>query len=168
MVMEDPVLKDYIIGDIVREAAIEKGLECSAEVLGELMFELREVEGEAVIANRMKKKLKDLISSKVVIEGVRSLAEIEEFKREWVITILAIHTSPKKRFRRLLLRSRSDDPTTMEMFKERDSKELEIGVGNVISQADIMIVNESSLKTVKKEVNNKISRWMRFDYKSLC
>jgi dephospho-CoA kinase len=155
-------------GDIVREAAIERGLECSAKILGRLMFELREVEGEAIVAKRMKEKIQDLRPSKIVIEGVRSLAEIEEFKREWKITILAIHASPKTRFHRLLLRNRSDDPTNIKMFKERDLKELEIGIGNVISQADIMIVNESSVKAVKKEVNNKISRWMKCEYKSIC
>jgi len=56
--------------------------------------------------------------------------------------LVAVHASPRERFRRLKSRGRPDDPTTWEEFVERDMRELELGIGNVIALADVMIVNE--------------------------
>jgi len=86
---------------------------------------------------------------------VRSLDEIRTFKDafpEEKIIIIAVHSSPRKRFERLSKRGRSDDPKTWSEFEARDWKELKFGIGSVIALADYLIVNENHISEYKKEI----------------
>ena len=65
--------------------------------------------------------------------------------------LLAIHASPQTRYKRLVQRQRSDDPTDFEAFMERDKRELGIGMGSVIAIAAYMIINEGT----KAHLNHK-------------
>lgn len=155
-----------VMGDEVREEAQRRGLEPTPENLGRIMLELRRLEGEAVIARRCVSKILDKTESKVIVDGVRSLAEVEEFKQHFPkFTLIAVHASPEMRFRRLFHRQRSDDPKDWEIFCERDMRELSVGLGNAIAMAEYMIVNEESLNAAKKkaaEVLRRIeAKWMR-------
>jgi len=88
----------------------------------------------------------------VLVEGIRSLHEVEEFKKRFPDFILiAIHASPETRFRRLFQRKRSDDPEGWGTFMERDSRELGVGLGAVIATADHMIVNEGTKAQLKRK-----------------
>lgn len=80
---------------------------------------------------------------------MRSLAEVEEFRKHGRVVIIAVHASPETRFKRLLKRGRPGDPGSYKEFAERDRTELEFGIGNVIALADYMIVNESSIEEAK-------------------
>ncbi|MEM1589497.1 MAG: AAA family ATPase, partial [Candidatus Bathyarchaeia archaeon] len=110
-----------VMGDEVREEAKKRGLEPSPENLGRLMLELRRLEGEAVIAKRCILKIAGMAENKVIVDGIRSLAEVEEFKRNFPnFVLVAVHASPETRFKRLFHRRRSDDPKSWEVFHERD------------------------------------------------
>jgi dephospho-CoA kinase len=74
-----------------------------------------------------------------------------------VITV-AIHASPKTRFQRLLSRKRSDDPNTWEVFFERDSRELDVGLGDVIALADLVLINEGTIADLQAQFKREISR----------
>jgi dephospho-CoA kinase len=62
---------------------------------------------------------------------------------------VAVHASPRTRCERLISRGRSDDPKNWEEFVERDSRELSVGIGNVIALAEEMLVNEASIDDLK-------------------
>ena len=94
------------------------------------------------MARRVITKLLYSESPIIVVDGVRSLDEVEYFKKFFDVVIVAIHTSPKTRFSRLRARGRPDDPRSWSDFRERDERELSLGIGNVIALADFMIVNE--------------------------
>jgi dephospho-CoA kinase len=155
-----------VMGDEVREEAKKRGLEPTPENLGRLMLELRRMEGETVIAKRCIPKIAGMAEGKVIVDGVRSLAEVEEFRRHFPrFVLVAVHASPETRFRRLFHRRRSDDPKSWEVFHERNMRELSVGLGNAIALAEYMIVNEESLSAAKKkaaEVLRRIeAKWMR-------
>ncbi|MEM2537601.1 MAG: AAA family ATPase [Candidatus Bathyarchaeia archaeon] len=155
-----------VMGDEVREEARRRGLEPTPENLGRIMLELRRLEGEAIIAKRCISKILRKAESKVVVDGIRSLAEVEEFKRHFPkFTLIAVHASPETRFKRLFHRQRSDDPKNWEIFHERDMRELSVGLGNAIAMAEYMIVNEESLETAKKRAATVLKRveekWMK-------
>jgi len=146
-----------VMGDVVREEAKRRGLEPTPENLGQIMLRLRE-EGPAVVAKRCVPKIMEAREDVVLIDGIRSLQEVEEYKRHFPDFILiAIHTSPEKRFRRLFQRGRSDDPRTWETFLERDRRELNVGLGDVIANADHMIVNEGT----KEQLEEKVQRVLK-------
>lgn len=142
-----------IMGDVVREEVKRRKLKPTPENLGKIMLNLRELEGSAAIAKRCIPKVKNATRRIVVIDGVRSLAEVEEFKKHFPHFILiAIHASPKTRYQRLFRRKRSDDPTNWETFKQRDLRELSVGMGAVIAAANHTIVNEGTLAQLKNKI----------------
>jgi len=140
-----------VMGDIIREEAKRRGLEPTRENLSRIMFEIREINGKAAVAKRCIPLIK-AFEGTVLVEGIRSLHEIEEFKKHFPnFKLIAVHASPKTRFERLMGRERRDDPKSWEEFKRRDLSELKVGLGNVIALADIMIINEKTLKEFKNE-----------------
>jgi len=155
-----------VMGNVVREEAERRRLEPSPENLGRIMLELRQAEGNSVIAKRCILKIDVTREQKIIVDGIRSLSEVEEFKKHFLnFTLIAIHSSPETRFRRLYRRQRSDDPKNREIFNERDIRELSVGLGNAIAMAEHIIINEEPLETVKekiKEVLGKVEqKWMK-------
>lgn len=141
------------MGDEVREEVKRRNLKPTPENLGKTMLNLRELEGPAAIAKRCIPKLKNATGNIVFIDGIRSLVEVDEFKKHFPNFILiAIHTAPKTRYQRLFRRRRSDDPTNWEAFMERDMRELGIGMGAVISIADQVIVNKGTLPQLRQKI----------------
>jgi len=139
-----------VMGDEVREEAKRRKVKPTPENLGMIMLKLREEEGQAVIAKRCITKMEE-VKEKVVVEGIRSLHEVDEFKKHFPnFTLIAIHASPETRFRRLFQRKRSDDPKRWKTFRERDLRELSVGIGAAIATADQAIVNEGSKFQLKR------------------
>ncbi|MBS7616946.1 flagellar hook-basal body complex protein FliE [Candidatus Bathyarchaeota archaeon] len=155
-----------VMGDEVREEAKRKGLEPTPENVGLVMLDLRRLEGEAAIAKRCIPKIWEKPENKVIVDGVRSLAEVEEFKKSFPkFVMVAVHASPEARFNRLFYRRRSDDPKDWQIFHERDLRELSVGLGNAIAMAEYMLVNEERLDVAKRkavEILRKVEeKWMR-------
>jgi dephospho-CoA kinase len=146
-----------IMGDIVREEVKRRNLKPTSENLGKTMLNLRELDGPAAVAKRCIPKLKKATGRIVVVDGVRSLAEVEEFKKHFPdFVLIAIHASPETRYQRLFRRKRSDDPTNWETFMERDRRELGVGMGAVIAAADHTIVNEGTSAQLKTEIGRVV------------
>ncbi len=134
-----------VMGDVIREETLKNGLELTPENVGKVMLELRKKGGNAIVAEKSIPKIEEQTSSKVLVDGLRSLFEVEAFKAHFprFITI-AVHASQKTRFDRLRNRSRSDDSNAWEVFHERDMRELSVGLGNVIAMAEYIIMNDNS------------------------
>jgi dephospho-CoA kinase len=154
-----------VMGDEVREEAKRRNVKPTPENLGMIMLKLREEEGPAAVAKRCIPKMEEA-KEKVVVEGIRSLHEVDEFKKHFQnFTLIAVHASPETRFQRLFQRKRSDDPKRWETFRERDLRELNVGIGAAIATADKVIVNEGSkfqLKRRAREVLKEVlGKWMK-------
>lgn len=147
-----PVLS---MGDVIREKTVELGYRIDRESQKAIVKRLREMYGEDAVAMLTFEKAKKLNSPVIVIDGVRSLAEIRYFKeRVERVTILGVHASPARRFNLLKGRGRPDDPKTFDEFVERDMLELSLGIGSVIALSDVMVVNEElSLNDLKRAVD---------------
>jgi len=155
-----------VMGDEIRNEAERRGLKPTPENLGMIMLKLREEEGPNVVAERCIPKIERVDGKIVVVDGVRSSHEVEKFKRHFPnFTLIAIHASPETRFQRLFKRKRSDDPSGWNTFAERDSRELSVGLGDVIAMADYMIVNEGTKNQLKRQIRKvlevAIGKWMR-------
>jgi len=135
----------FVLGDVIREETERRGIEPTPKNMGNVMLELRANEGVAVVAKRLLPKIESARSSTVIVEGVRSMHELQELQSKYEAITVAIHASPKTRFQRLLSRKRSDDPKTWEVFFERDSRELNVGLGHVIALADLVLINEGTI-----------------------
>ena len=158
-----PVL---LMGDVIREEAEKQGLPPTAENLGSVAIEIRRREGRDAVARRCILKLNQAKheSPVVAIDGIRSLDEVETFRRVYRnVALIAVHSSPETRFMRFSMRHRSDDAESWELFRKRDLRELGFGMGDAIAMADTIIVNESTLEDLKAEsrkvLEECVTRW---------
>lgn len=156
------------MGDVIREEAKNRNQDT-----GEVAVELRKEYGEFIIAERCVETINNYYqdtnnsnntqkragnkskSPLFMIEGIRSEYEVEIFKKNFKnFKIIAVHSTPKTRFKRLKKRMRPDDSREESEFNLRDNRELDFGIGNVIAKADYMIVNEGPLKKIKAIVRS--------------
>jgi dephospho-CoA kinase len=144
------------MGDVVRNEAKKRNLEPSGKIIGRIAKELREKEGPGIIA----KKCVDLIKNKkedvIIVDGVRSISEVNVFRQFWKFPIIAIIVNEEERFKRLFERGRSDDPKNVDDLKERDKREIQFGLKQVIENADFRIQNDSTIEDLKKNTRNLI------------
>ena len=164
------------MGDVIREEAKKRN-----QTTGEVAVELRKEYGEFVIAERCVKTIKNYFSTKqgidriessgskcriFMIEGIRSQYEVDIFKKNFNdFKIIAVHSTPKTRFKRLKRRMRPDDSKEESEFLLRDKRELNFGIGNVIATADYMVVNEGPLKKIKGIIRSILENEMQNDRK---
>lgn len=162
IVVEAAVANGYDVvsmGDEVREEAKKRCMEPTPENLGTVMLELRQAEGESVIARRCIPKIERTAKQKILVDGVRSLAETEEFKKHYPdFSLIAVHASPETRFTRIYNRQRSDDPKDWLIFQKKDQRELNVGLGNAIAMAQHIIVNEGNPQTAKEEATEVLRK----------
>ncbi len=147
-----------VLGDVIREETQRRGLEPTPSNMGAVMLQVREVEGAAAVAKRLLPKIEASRANRLIVEGIRSLSELAELKSKFEVVMVAIHASPKTRFQRLLSRGRSDDPKTWEVFYERDDREVDVGLGNVIALADIVVINEGTIAELQASVKVALSK----------
>ena len=148
-----------VMGDVIREETKKLGLELTPQNVGKVMLQLRADGGATVVAQKCIPKIEEQKSSKTLIDGLRSLHEVDAFKTHFAkFSIAAVHASPEARFTRLTNRHRSDDPNGWEVFRERDIRELSVGLGNVIAMAEQMIVNDNSVEETKVKVAEALRR----------
>ena len=150
-----------VMGDVIREETKRRGLVPNETNTGEVMRDLRRRNGEAAVAELCVKTIRELKTDKVVVDGIRSLAEVEVFRRSADVLLLAVHASRKRRFALLKERGRSDDPTMYEAFLKRDERELEVGIGRAIALADEVVSNEhTTAERLSEEVAEMVERWI--------
>ncbi len=134
------------MGDVVREETLKRYGVITPSLMRETSRLVREEYGEEYVAVRTAEKIRGLGAPAVLVDGVRSLVEVDVFRRYGETVIVAIHASQKTRFERIRRRGRPGDPDNWEDFVKRDMVELGFGLGNVIALADYMIVNEGTIE----------------------
>jgi dephospho-CoA kinase len=148
-----------VMGDEVRAEAKRRGLQPTPENVGKVMLQIRTEEGPEVLARRCIPKIKAANSPIIVIDGIRSMHEVQEYRKEFPkLKVMAVHTSPHTRFKRLTKRGRSDDPQDWTTFAERDQRELGVGLGEVVATADLMVINEGTIEGFKKKLRYLLKR----------
>ncbi len=149
------------LGDGVRAEAKRRNLEPSGDNLGKLMLELREKNGPGAIAELLTEPIKNSQSKVIIIDGVRSTAEIEVLKNVGSVKLLSIEASADTRYKFLSARGRSDDPKTREKFEERDNREIGVGLGESIAIADETISNNNiTLDELIELAHKVIEKWI--------
>ena len=148
-----------VMGDVIREETSKRGLELTPQNVGKVMLELRAEGGNTVVAKKCIPKIEAQTSSKVLVDGLRSLYEVDEFKAHFAkFTVVAVHASPETGLTALSSRKRSDDPWAGRFFMNGTCGSSALGLGNVIAMAEEMIVNDNSVEEVKGKVVEALGR----------
>jgi dephospho-CoA kinase len=150
------------MGDAVREEAKRQGLEPTDANLGKLMIKLRQDLGQGAVAHLVLQKLaRDGNDGNVVIDGIRSIPEVQVLRQAGHVKLLAIHASQDTRFRHLVDRGRSDAPASSDEFAGRDKRELSVGISEAIALADETISNNDlTLDQLKQHAYGIVKGWL--------
>ena len=97
----------------------------------------------------------------MVVDGVRGIAEVECFRREFGegFVLISIYAPIEIRFSRVQKRGRSDDMNSIEGLRNRDERELGWGMGEAIEASNVEIENNFTLETFKKDVVDVLSNY---------
>jgi predicted RNA binding protein with dsRBD fold (UPF0201 family)/dephospho-CoA kinase len=151
-----------IMGDVLREEVKDRGLEPTDQNIGGVANELRKEEGMAAIAKRCIPKIEALEgkSAVVVVDGVRGIAEVEEFKKAFNdnFTLVKIDAPFELRLERLGRRGRSDDMANADWLRKRDERELSWGMGEAIKAADAEVTNLDPIEKFKDEIRSILKK----------
>ncbi|MCF2141293.1 MAG: AAA family ATPase [Candidatus Lokiarchaeota archaeon] len=139
-----------VMGDVIREETLRRGLEINPENLGKIARELRKNEGKAAIARRCAEKIEQIQSPIIIIDGIRSMFEVDFFRERYNLILIALSVSEKIRYERLRSRNRADDSQEMQIIRQRDERELSFGLGDVIDNAYYIIDNNGSLLDLER------------------
>ncbi len=151
-----------VMGDVIRAETKRRGLEPDARNTGEVMKALRKERGDSAVADLCLETISKAGAERVVVDGIRSMAEVEAFRKKASVLLVAVDASPERRFELLKERGRKDDPLIYEMFAERDKRELGVGIGKAIALADETVSNQHATPDgLASELKMVVERWER-------
>lgn len=140
-----------VMGDIVREETLARRLEITSQNLGHIAQTLREEEGTDIIAQRCMGKIQNMENHTIIVDGLRSLHEVKLFRADFSVKIVAITAENALRQTWLLNRGRLDDSARIKDIEERDQREINFGICDVIDNADYTIQNSGTIEELKKK-----------------
>jgi dephospho-CoA kinase len=142
-----------VMGDMIRKAVMEAGLEPDDKNFGATANRLRAERGMDAIARLCIPEILRQTAPLVLVDGIRGDTEVALFRTHFPgFTLISIESSFEDRLERIAARARSDDFTTAEELRTRDTRELGWGLGNALKVADIRIENKGSLPEFTERV----------------
>lgn len=152
-----------IMGDVIRKEVLKRGLESNDSNTGMVATELRKCEGMDAVARRCISQVKEKGSELVVVDGVRGIAEVECFRKEFGkgFILISIYAPIEVRFSRVQKRGRSDDMNSIEGLRQRDERELSWGMGEAIEASNVEIENNFTLEIFRKDVNEVLNNYLK-------
>lgn len=150
--------KKIVLSKFLEEEAKRRGLNVTRKILQDIGNEWRENRGVSILADKVIEEIAKQKLDKVVIDGIRNVAEIEKFRNSASFTLIAIVLGRKVRFNRLKKLRRRED-LTWELFENLDNRDAGVGeketglqVDKCIDLVDYRIENRGS----KEEFKNKL------------
>ncbi|WP_313693268.1 AAA family ATPase [Halorarum halobium] len=143
------------MGDVIREACRNRGLD-PAEHHGAVARALREEDGPAAVAERSIPAIRDAAADAdaVLVDGLRSTVELERFREAFGddFRLVAVEAPFDLRAERLGARGRDDSDVDVEALRQREERELEFGMGEVIDAADVTVDNTGTLAAFRERI----------------
>jgi len=151
-----------VMGDVVRAECRRRGLD-PAQHHGRMAGTLREEEGDDAIAARTLPRIREAAAESdrdetVLVDGLRSTVELERFREAFGddFTLVAIRAPFELRAERLGERGRDDSDSDLAALRERDDREVELGLGETLERADVEIDNTDSLAAFRERVREEL------------
>ena len=149
------------LSDILREDLKAKKKKVTRENLQKIGNELREKHGNSVLAERVLKKL--IVGKDYVITSIRHPDEVNALKKKYDFHLVKVDAPLEVRFLRMKKREREEDPQTIEEFKAMEELEMtgQTGsgqrIGECMSMASIVLMNDSDVYTLMKKVDKMVA-----------
>ena len=147
-----------VMGDVIRAECRRRDLD-PAEHHGRIAQALREEEGDDAIAARTLPRIREAAAESdrgdtVLVDGLRSTVELDRFREAFGedFTLVAIRAPFELRAERLGERGRDDSDSDLDALRERDAREIDLGLGETLERADVEIDNTGSLAAFRERI----------------
>jgi len=149
-------------GDIIRKRVEEQGLPLTDKSSAMVTNELRREHGDAAIATECINVIQEQSYTEILVDSFRTIEEVHRFRQVFrdEFYLLRIIADFETRASRLLKRERSDDIESVDELRNRDQREIEWGIEEVMDEADLTIENNASYGEFKNQIQSLI-RQMR-------
>ncbi len=116
--------------------------------------------GGNVLAQAMMKLVARLENKLVVIDGVRRVTDIENFRQLKNFFLVYIDASSKKRFERCVQRKENpgDGEMTRGEFDRKDNAEAEEQIESLKKEADFVVKNDGTMEELYLEIENLLEK----------
>ena len=153
--LESRGFERHSLSDAIREELRARGVAITRDALIKLGRELREKEGPAVLAERMKRMIK---TDRVALVSVRSPAEIESLRQLHKFVLVSVAAPVDVRYQRELSRAREGAEGTLAEFIAIEEREDSTDpnaqqLSAAIAMADTEILNDGERSSLTKCVD---------------
>jgi len=156
------------LSNILRKIATERNISLSRINLVNLGNELREKYGAGVLAKWLIRELSknhNKAYDKVVVDSIRNIQEVQEFKNKFKerFFLIYVDASKKLRFKFMRLRNREGDPKTYKEFlevekKEKSDKLTHQQIHKCKELRNFLIYNNSTLEELHKKIDKILQK----------
>ena len=149
----------HSLSDVIRNELKKKELEETRENLIAEGNLLREENGPAALAI----KIKELIKNDSVIDSIRNPKEALELKKIPGFKLIVVDAPIESRFERAMKRGRDESATTLEQFREVEEKENSNNpnaqqLNETIKLGDVIIMNDSDIETLHRRIEELMAK----------
>ncbi|WFN34877.1 flagellar hook-basal body complex protein FliE [Methanogenium sp. S4BF] len=148
-----------VMGDSIREYVRTSGQTMSDISMGEASAQLRAEMGRDAIAQLTIPRVEATVAEVVIIDGIRSEAEVLLFREHFSDFYLVGVACPfAVRLERIFGRGREDDVATAEELTARDERECGWGLEAALAMADVTVTNDGSIEEYETAVRALLHR----------
>lgn len=157
------------LSDLIKEEAQKKGIkEFSRETLQDLGNKMRRQYGSGVLAQRALKKVKTNGFSKVVIDGIRNIHEINFLKSQDHFVLVGLIAPSRLRYQRLVNAKGREWTGSYPQFRRQEEREERLGgetiglrVTECLQQAIEKINNQDSLDHLYSVIDRLLRKYLQ-------
>ncbi|HNV85503.1 MAG TPA: deaminase [Candidatus Omnitrophota bacterium] len=151
----------FSLSDEIREELKSRKEEITRDNLIRAGNELRSTYGPSILAERILARLDP--DKNYAIDSFRNPLEVAAFKRRGNFVLLAVCAEARRRFERVRMRGRENDPQTFEDFLKKESvEEADSNTGQQLTKtealADVRIENNGPLAELHEKVKEVLVR----------
>ena len=150
--LQEKGFSHLVMSDVLREELKKQNKEENRDNLLAVGNELRKKYGEGVLVERLITKAKNEKKRNMIIDGIRSLGEVEALKNHKG-KLIAIDSSLEVRYKRIKKRGSSKDNISFETFKAQEAKE---DLRACMKEADYLIFCDGGHDELRKETTKMV------------
>lgn len=148
-----------VMGDSIREYVRTSGQALSDLSMGEASAQLRAQMGRDAIAQLTIPRVEATGAAVVIIDGIRSEAEVLLFRDHFSdFHLVGVACPFAVRLERIFGRGREDDVATAEELTARDERECGWGLDTALAMADVTVTNDGTIEEYETEVRALLRR----------
>jgi dephospho-CoA kinase len=150
-----------VMGDVVRREVRRQGLSLTDETMGRISGELRHEYGRDALAALSIPAIEGADADVVLVDGIRSDAEVVRFREHFEeFYLIAVESPYDLRLERIRERGREDDTISAEELTSRDERELGWGLGEAILMADYSVKNDGGMSEYEIKARSILRKLM--------